>query len=119
MADRGERGPRAGCPCEGSTYAWRVLSLMVRAYSRAGPPNPSNLEPRGVCDRCRRTYRLADLQDQHDWRGTQLVNLNIKVCPTCLDDPSPAFRIIILGPDPEPIRDPRPGYPYSVPIDED
>lgn len=92
---------------------------MVKAYSRAGPPNPSNLEPKGVCDRCGFTWKLADLQYQHDWRGTQMVNLNIRVCPTCLDEPSPAFRTIILGPDPEPIRDPRPGVAYSILADED
>ena len=45
---------------------------------------------------------------QHQWQGTQLVNLNLLVCQTCLDVPQPQLKARILPPDPVPIANPRP-----------
>jgi hypothetical protein len=48
---------------------------------------------------------------QWDWRGPRLANLRILVCSTCLDIPQPSGRKPIkIGPDPVPVRDPRPGF---------
>lgn len=66
----------------------------------------------GVCDRCGGLYDLNRLQYQWQWASMDLVNLRIRVCPTCLDKPSPFLRTIIIPPDPVPAFDPRP-EPYA------
>lgn len=68
----------------------------------------SRPEAMGVCDRCGGLYSLADLQYQCEWAGPKLVNKRIRVCRTCMDVPSNAFRTIRIPPDPVPVRDPRP-----------
>lgn len=46
-----------------------------------------------------------------DWRGNQLSNLRLLVCPRCYDTPQEnGNRPVILPPDPEPVKDPRPGF---------
>lgn len=65
----------------------------------------------GSCDRCGLNYNLVDLQWQYQWAGTDLVNLQIRVCETCLDVPSPFLRTVIIPPDPVPVYQPRP-EPY-------
>lgn len=51
---------------------------------------------------------------QWDWRGPSLANLRILVCTaTCDDIPQEQLRPIILGPDPIPVSDPRPGFAAS------
>lgn len=64
-----------------------------------------------ICDRCGFQYNHPDLDWQFDWRGSELANLRILVCRTCLDVPQPNGRKpIIIGPDPVPVQDPRPGF---------
>lgn len=64
-----------------------------------------------VCDRCGFRYDRSNATWQYDWRGNQLANLRILVCTvTCNDVPNEQQRPIIIGPDPVPIRDPRPGF---------
>lgn len=71
-------------------------------------------EPWGTCDRCNFRYLRRDLVWQFDWRGTSLANLRILVCTqTCLDVPQEQERAILVGPDPIPVRDPRPGWQAS------
>jgi hypothetical protein len=68
----------------------------------------------GCCDRCGFRYLRKDLIFQWDWRGNQLQNLRILVCTrTCVDVPFQQNRPIIIGPDPVPIKDPRPGFAAS------
>lgn len=77
-----------------------------RAYADMAHP-----EPWGFCDRCGMRYLLKDLTWQYDWRGTSLSNLRILVCSlTCIDTPQEQLRTIVIGPDPVPPRDPRPGW---------
>lgn len=65
----------------------------------------------GFCDRCNRKWPLSRLDFQYDWRGNSLQNLGIRVCWECDDEPQPNGRKpILIGPDPYPVRDPRPGY---------
>lgn len=62
-----------------------------------------------MCERCGFIWNQHRLSDQHDWRGPRLQNLNIFVCPDCIDEPQQngqrAFR---LPPDPVPVVNPSP-----------
>ena len=63
------------------------------------------------CDRCGFCYNRPDLMWQEDWRGNALQRLGWLVCRECLDVPQPNGRKpMIIGPDPVPVRDPRPGF---------
>ena len=42
------------------------------------------------------------------WSGSQLQNLRLLVCDTCLDVPQQQLRSIVLPPDPLPVFNPRP-----------
>ena len=55
------------------------------------------------------TYNHDQLQWQFDYRGPNLQNLRILVCPSCLDVPQQQLRTILIPPDPIPIENPRPG----------
>jgi hypothetical protein len=76
-----------------------------RAYASFDKP-----EAWANCDRCNFRYLHKDLSWQFDWRGNSLANLRILVCDRCLDDPQEQQRPIIIGPDPIPIPNPRPGF---------
>ncbi len=69
-------------------------------------------EPRsfGVCDRCSFLYNLDDLQWQKEYAGVGVVNLEILVCRTCLDQMQPQLSATILPPDPDPVFNARPEY---------
>lgn len=69
--------------------------------------------PWGNCDRCNFRYMLSELRWQYDWRGNELQNLRILVCRHCEDVPQPQLRPIIVGPDPYPVQDPRPGFAFG------
>ena len=74
--------------------------------------DPSRPQAIGSCDRCGIAYNLVDLQYQFQWAGTDLINLGIKVCDICRDEPSPFLKTIIIPPDPVPVDQPRP-EPYA------
>lgn len=73
--------------------------------SRSGQARTSAKNPRafGVCFRCGRWWNRDRLVFQFDWRGAQLQNLYILVCPPCLDVPQEQNRSITLPADPVPI----------------
>lgn len=53
----------------------------------------------------------SKLSWQREWAGAALINKRILVCRECLDQPQPNGRkTLIIGPDPVPVRDPRPGF---------
>lgn len=84
-----------------------------RPHGRA-QVNPDSPEGFGTCDRCGFLYNLNALKFQYQWSGTQLINLQLRVCTvTCYDKPSEFLRTIILPPDPVPLEQPRP-EPYAV-----
>lgn len=84
---------------------------MPYPHDARSPANPFRPEAPGFCDRCGRKWFHRDLDWQFDWRGNQLTNLRILVCPECLDTPQEnGRRPVILPADPEPIQDPRPGF---------
>lgn len=70
-------------------------------------------QPWGCCDRCGFRYMRNKIDWQFDWRGNQMQNLRILVDHRCMDVPQPQLRPIIVGPDPYPVRDPRPGFASS------
>lgn len=70
--------------------------------------NPSAPEAAAICDRCGRQFNHIDLQSQFEYRGNDLMDLNILVCQSCLDDPQEQLRPRILPPDPEPVINARP-----------
>lgn len=82
--------------------------------ARVNSRKPSSF---AVCDRCGFLYNHKDLQWQYQFQGTHLQNLRILVCTqTCLDDPQPQLRTIILPPDPVPVMNARPeNYRAEVP----
>jgi hypothetical protein len=80
--------------------AWRFTG---KARVDAGAPSAF-----GVCDRCGFLYNLVDLAFQHDFRGNQLINLWLRVCPKCMDKPQNQLRPKSTPPDPIPVYQPRP-----------
>lgn len=80
--------------------AWRFTGR-----ARVDARNPQAF---GVCDRCGFWNNLADLHYQYDYRGPQLANLRIRVCPRCMDSPFIFYKPIVYPPDPVPVQDPRP-----------
>lgn len=84
---------------------------MSFPQSRFAYADMSKPEAWGVCDRCGFRYLRKELVWQFDFRGLSLENLRILVCTrTCLDVPQPQLKPIIVGPDPIPVKDPRPGF---------
>lgn len=78
-------------------------SLSGRA--RVDPKNPKAF---GVCDRCGIWYNLENLVWQYEYRGNDLVNIQLRVCTlTCLDVPFQNDRPLYIPPDPPPVDQPR------------
>lgn len=83
---------------------------MPLAHSPRAPVNIARPEPVGYCDRCSFKWPLVKLCYQYYWAGNVLANSHLRVCPTCLDEPQQnGQRIFIFGPEPKPLKDPRPG----------
>lgn len=91
------------------------------------PTDPARPRPVGFCDRCCQKWYLDILQWQMVWAGPAIANTFWLVCPTCLDVLNEQGRTIVIGPDPLPLQNPRPGFqagqentgggpPYPVPV---
>lgn len=78
--------------------------------SQRAPVDIERPEAWAICDRCGFRYLHRDLVWQVDWRGNNLQNLMLLVCERCDDIPQDQLRPIIIGPDPVPVKDPRPGW---------
>jgi len=76
--------------------------------------NSSHPEAFALCDRCGSQYNLPALTYQYEWRGPQLASTGYKVCGRCLDKPFIFNKPILLGPDPVPVKDPRPPYWWAA-----
>jgi hypothetical protein len=61
----------------------------------------------GKCDRCGDQCNLVNLRPQMQYAGPTLVNTGWLVCETCLDEPNPGLRTVIIPPDPMPVRNAR------------
>jgi len=77
--------------------------------SRSGRARVSAKNPQafGVCDRCGFWNNLVNLNWQHEWRGTTIQNIWIRVCRRCLDVPQEQLRAIQLPADPVTVWQPR------------
>ena len=76
--------------------------------------NPRSPEAHGICDRCGFRYNLKDLVWQHEYRGSALTDIRLRVCTvTCLDVPFEFNRPLYLPPDPPPVDQPR-TEPFAV-----
>ena len=95
------------------------MAFPQSKYAYADIAKPS---PWFCCDRCGFRKMKNDAAFQWDFRGLALKNLRLLVCPVCLDNPQPQLKPIIIGPDPIPVKDPRPGFAatqmgVTVPLD--
>ena len=79
--------------------------------------DPTAPRAAGICDRCGFRYFLRDLRWQYQWAGAQLINLQLRVCDKCLDEPSAFLKTIVLPPDPPPLFNIRPEYAASLETD--
>ena len=81
---------------------------MPRKSPRYAQTDPQN--PRGwaTCVRCGFIWNHFRLRWQYDWRGLNLVNRWLLVCPHCLDTPQRQLGAIVIPPDPRPIYNARP-----------
>lgn len=89
--------------------------MAHRPHPKGARTNPRS--PRGwsTCQRCGFVFNLYKLQDQHQWRGVQLMSVNLQVDHKCLDIPQRQLGTIILSPDPVPLIG---ALPEPYPIDE-
>lgn len=87
--------------------------MAMRPHPRGAETNPSWPEGWATCMRCGFVVNLVKLQQQGDWRGTQIMPLGIFVCSPCLDVPQRQLGTIILPPDPPPLFGALP-EPYAI-----
>ena len=80
---------------------------MMHGQQRAFA-NPRNIDPYAICDRCGMLYGHSTMAFQYVYAGNALVKTGLLVCQPCLDIPFQNNRPIKTGPDPVPIKDPRP-----------
>ena len=83
------------------------MSFLQSRYAYADISRPDEWY---FCDRCNFRKMKKEANFQFDWRGSKMANLRLLVCPVCLDDPQPQLRTILIGPDPVPVKDARPGF---------
>jgi hypothetical protein len=79
---------------------------MVRPHGQA-EVDADNPRAFGKCDRCGDRCNLVNLRPQFEYAGPTLVNTGWLVCETCLDEPNPGLRTVIIPPDPMPVINPR------------
>jgi hypothetical protein len=79
--------------------------------------DPRDPRAAAVCDRGGEVRRHIDLIREMRWAGNRLVPSGFLVCRDHLDMPHPQDRVLILPPDPQPIRDPRPMLDFGDPAE--
>lgn len=83
------------------SYRWKPKNVEI------DPENPRAI---GQCDRCGLLHNVHKLQWQMAFRGSPVpVNTGLLVCDRCLDPLDHQSLPHILPPDPEPLRNVRPG----------
>lgn len=80
----------------------------MRPHPRGTETNPFSPRAWATCERCGFVISHYKLSWQREWAGTQLINLRILVCETCLDSPNRQLGTVLLPPDPMPIMNARP-----------
>jgi hypothetical protein len=87
--------------------------MAHRPHPKGARTNPRSPRAWSSCQRCGFVYNLEKLSDQSEWRGLELMSINLSVCPTCLDKPQRQLGTIILDVDPPPVLGVLP-EPYEV-----
>ncbi len=82
--------------------------MSRRPHGHATTPYGAPSSPWAICDACGFLYDKSALRWRMDWRGPYVQNLRLLVCERCIDVPQEQLRLIILPPDPPPVRDARP-----------
>jgi hypothetical protein len=77
-------------------------------HGRYGAVNPRMPEAAAVCDRGGEVVKRSALIREMRWAGKQLVPTGFLCCARHIDPPHPQDYALVLGPDPVPVRDPRP-----------
>ena len=85
----------------------------MRPHPRRARTNATAPEAWATSDRNGMIYNHPDLVWQHQWAGTQLINLRVLVGRDEYDTPNRQLGTIILPPDPVSIVNARP-EPYAV-----
>lgn len=82
--------------------------MAWRPHPKGARTNPRS--PRGwsTCQRCGFVFNLVKLDDQKEWRGLQIMSINLQVDHKCLDKPQRQLGALIVPPDPPPL-------PYALP----
>lgn len=84
---------------------------MLPAHNNRAPTDEFSPKRTSFCDRCNFLRYMTDLSWQMQWAGGDLFNTHLLVCTDkCLDKPNEQFRSLVIGPDPAPIKDVRPGF---------
>jgi hypothetical protein len=82
--------------------------MGYRAFRGHAELEVDNIRAFAICDDCGALYNHDMLAWQTRWTGPVLVNTGKLVCPTCLSAPNPAFKNVVLPPDPEVVINARP-----------
>lgn len=70
--------------------------------------DPRSPEAAAVCDGCGLWVPHRHLRERKDYRGGSVpVGTGLWVCGVCDDVPQPYFALLVLPPDPVPVRNPR------------
>jgi len=80
------------------------MALRPHGQAEVDPDNPRAF---GKCDRCGDQCNLVNLRPQFQYAGPDVVNQGWLVCETCLDEPNPGLKTVIIPPDPIPVANPR------------
>lgn len=80
--------------------------MALRPHGQA-EVNPDHPQAFAKCDRCGDQCNLVNLRPQMEYAGPALVNTGWLVCETCLDEPNPGLRTVLIPPDPIPVNNPR------------
>ena len=84
----------------------------MRARSRYGVVDADNPEAAGRCDLGGEIRRLSELRPVLAWAGDRLVPTGLRACAHHQDAPNAQERAPRLGPDPQPVADPRPNIDF-------
>lgn len=80
------------------------MALRPHGQAEVDPDNPKAF---GKCDQCGDQCNLINLRPQFQYAGPDVVNQGWLVCETCLDEPNPGLKTVIIPPDPIPVVNPR------------
>lgn len=82
-------------------------------YGARNDTNPNDPHARALCDRCGFNKQHRMLGRQMEYRARTLKWTGWLVCQRCMDTPFTADIPVVLGPDPKPVRNPRPDDGYG------